>query len=88
MADAVEPGLFAGWLAFVVFVPLAVTSNDRSVRWLRHQWKRIHRWVYAAALLTFAHWLLVAFDIVPGLIHLFVLGALEGYRMWKMRTAN
>jgi sulfoxide reductase heme-binding subunit YedZ len=88
LADAVEPGLLAGWLAFVVFVPLAVTSNDRSVRWLRQQWKRIHRWVYAAALLTFAHWLLVAFDIVPGLIHLFVLGTLEGYRMWKMRTAN
>jgi hypothetical protein len=33
--------------------------------------------------LTFAHWLWVAFDIVPGLVHLAVLGALEGYRVWK-----
>ena len=78
-----EPGILAGWVAFAVFVPLAVTSNDRSIRWLRLGWKRIHRWIYAAAVLTFAHWLLVAFDIVPGLIHLAVLGALESFRMWK-----
>ena len=88
LADAMEPGILAGWLAFVVFVPLALTSNDRSVRWLRQWWKRIHRWVYAAALLTFAHWLLVAFDIIPGLVHLFVLAALEGYRIWRTRIAN
>ena len=88
LADAMEPGILAGWLAFVVFVPLALTSNDRSVRRLRHWWKRIHRWVYAAALLTFAHWLLVAFDIVPGLVHLGVLAGLEGYRIWRTRIAN
>ena len=88
LADAAEFGILAGWLALAVFVPLASTSNDRSLRWLRRRWKHIHRWVYAAALLTFAHWLLVAFDIVPGLVHLFVLGTLEGYRLWKTRIAN
>lgn len=88
LADAVEPGILAGWLAFVIFVPLALTSNDRSVRWLLQRWKCIHRWVYAAALLTFAHWLLVAYDIVPGLVHLFILAALEGYRIWRTRITN
>jgi sulfoxide reductase heme-binding subunit YedZ len=48
---------------------------------LGRAWKRLHRLVYLAAALTFAHWLLVAFDIVPGLVHLAVLGALEGYRI-------
>ena len=81
-------GILAGWLAFAIFIPLAITSNEWSVRRLRRWWKRIHRWIYAAALLVFAHWLLVAFDVVPGLIHLLVLGALEGYRIWKTRTSQ
>ena len=83
LADAAEPGLLTGWLALAIFVPLAITSNDASVRRLRRIWKRLHRWVYAAAVLTFAHWVLTAFDPVPGLIHLSVLVALEGYRLWK-----
>ena len=83
LADAAEPGLLTGWLALAIFVPLAITSNNASVRRLRRLWKRLHRWVYAAAALTFAHWVLTAFDPVPGLIHLLVLAALEAYRLWK-----
>ena len=88
LAEAAEPGILAGWLAFAVFIPLAITSNDWAIRRLKRWWKRIHRWVYAAAVLTFVHWLLIAFDIVPGLIHLLVLGALEGYRIWRKRTSQ
>jgi sulfoxide reductase heme-binding subunit YedZ len=83
LAEAMEPGLLTGWLAFAVFVPLAITSNDSLVRKLGRAWKRLHRVVYLAAALTFAHWLWVAFDIVPGLVHLAVLGALESYRVWE-----
>ena len=83
LAEAAEPGLLTGWIALAIFVPLAVTSNDASVRRLRRLWKRLHRWVYAAAVLTFAHWVLTAFDPVPGLIHLGVLAALEAIRIWK-----
>jgi sulfoxide reductase heme-binding subunit YedZ len=81
LVEAMEPGLLTGWLAFVMFAPLAITSNDVLVRKLGRAWKRLHRLVYAAAALTFAHWLLVAFDIVPGLVHLAVLAVLEGYRV-------
>ncbi|MCZ6498504.1 MAG: ferric reductase-like transmembrane domain-containing protein [Gammaproteobacteria bacterium] len=88
LAEAAEPGILTGWLALAIFIPLAITSNEWSVRRFGRWWKRIHRWVYAAALLTFAHWLLVAFDVVPGLIHLLVLGVLESYRIWKMRSTN
>jgi sulfoxide reductase heme-binding subunit YedZ len=88
LAEAVEPGLLTGWLAFAVFTPLAITSNDWFVRRLRRAWKRLHRFVYAAAALTFAHWLLVAFDIVPGLVHLAVLVALEGYRVIRARPSR
>ena len=62
---------------------LAVTSNDASARLLRRRWKLLHRGVYAAAVLTFAHWILSAFDPIPGAIHLAVLVALEAIRLWK-----
>lgn len=88
LSDAAEPGLLTGWIALAIFVPLAVTSNDASVRCLRKLWKRLHRWVYAAAVLTFAHWVLTAFDPVPGLIHLAVLAALEAIRVWITARAR
>lgn len=83
LADGAEPELLTGWLALAIFIVLAVTSNDWAVRRLRRAWKRLHRWVYAAAVLTFAHWVLTAFDPVPGIVHLLVLTALEVYRVWK-----
>ncbi len=88
LVEAAEPGLLTGWIALAIFVPLAVTSNDASVRRLRRLWKRLHRWVYAAAVLTFAHWVLTAFDPVPGLIHLAVLAALEAIRVWKIARSR
>jgi sulfoxide reductase heme-binding subunit YedZ len=81
--DATEAALWTGWLALLVMAALAATSNDASVRWLRRGWKWLHRAVYAAAVLTFAHWILAAFDPVPGAIHLGVLCALEAIRLWK-----
>ena len=57
------------------------------VRKLGRAWKRVHRLVYAAAALTFAHWLLVAFDVVPALVHLAVLVALEAYRVTRARLS-
>ena len=83
LTEGAEPGLLTGWIALAIFVPLALTSNDAAVRRLRRLWKRLHRWVYAAALLVFAHWVITAFDPTFGLIHLAVLAALEGFRLWK-----
>jgi sulfoxide reductase heme-binding subunit YedZ len=45
-----------GFLTWLVLVPLAVTSTDRWVRRLGYaRWKRLHRAVYAAALLGVVH---------------------------------
>jgi len=77
--------MWTGWVALVIFIALAATSNDQSVRWLKNGWKKLHRWVYAAALLTFTHWIFVAFDFVPGLVHFLLLLALESCRVWKHR---
>lgn len=87
LAEALEAGLLTGWLAFAIFVPLALTSNDASVRRLGRAWKRLHRAVYAAAVLSFAHWILVAFDPTSAYVHLAVLGAIEAARVvpWLRR---
>jgi sulfoxide reductase heme-binding subunit YedZ len=87
-ADAAEVPMAAGWVAFAGMLALAVTSNDASVRWLRRRWKLLHRSVYVVALLTFAHWIMTAFDPVPGSIHLGVLAALEAARLWLSRAAR
>ena len=74
-----------GWVAFLIMLALAATSNDRSVRLLRRRWKWLHRAVYLVAVLAFAHWILTAFDPWPGVWHLGVLAVLEGIRLWLVR---
>jgi sulfoxide reductase heme-binding subunit YedZ len=77
LQEAAVFSMWTGYLALAILVPLAITSNDASVRRLRRRWKKLHRWAYLAALLTFTHWIFVAFSFVPGLIHLLILLTLE-----------
>lgn len=86
--EGLEPGLLTGWVALLIFLALAATSNDASVRWLGRAWKRLHRLVYIGAALTFAHWLLVAFDMTRGLIYLAILVALEAFRIVRSRRPS
>ena len=81
VSEALEPGMLAGWVALLLFVPLAVTSNDLSVARLGRRWKHLHRLIYVAALLTFLHWILLAFDPIEGFVHAGILFALEVYRL-------
>lgn len=85
VGDALGVAIGSGWIALVIFLALAGTSNDTSVRKLRGRWKVLHRSIYMAAVLTFAHWILTAFDPTVGAVHLAVLGSLEAYRLWKRR---
>ena len=86
LEEGADFSMWTGWLAFGIFLVLAVTSNDRMVQILRQGWKNLHRWVYLAAALTFIHWILVAFDFLPGLVHLLVLLGFELIRIWKQKT--
>jgi sulfoxide reductase heme-binding subunit YedZ len=76
VAEGIEPGIATGWLALILFAALAVTSNDASVRALGRRWKLLHRLIYPAAILTFAHWLLLAFDIQAAFVHAAVLAVI------------
>ena len=48
--------ILTGWLAFFIFVPLAITSTNGWIRRLGSKWKLLKRWVYGAAVLTLLHW--------------------------------
>jgi sulfoxide reductase heme-binding subunit YedZ len=81
LADLGLPDILMGWLALALFVPLAATSNDLATRALKRSWKRLHRLVYPAAILTFLHWVLAAFDPTTAYIHVGILAAIEIVRI-------
>lgn len=55
-----RPYITIGVTAFVMLVPLAMTSNRLSIRKMgADDWRRLHRLVYAAALLGAIHYLLI-----------------------------
>jgi sulfoxide reductase heme-binding subunit YedZ len=81
LSDVLNLPIWTGWLAFFIFVPLAMTSNDRAQRWLRESWKPLQRWVYLAAVFTLAHWIFLEYEIGPALVHFLPLVALECYRI-------
>ncbi len=81
IAEALEPGMLAGWVALFLLMPLAVTSNEVSVAQLGRRWKYLHRLIYIAAALTFVHWIIEAFDPFEGYVHAGVLLVLEVYRL-------
>ena len=80
IADAMTAGIFTGWLALLLFLPLAATSNDYSVRKLGRRWKALHWLVYPGAVLTLAHWVLTAFDPTTAYVYLAILVVLLGAR--------
>lgn len=70
--------MVVGFGAFLLLLPLAVTSTDASVRRLGYRrWKALHRLVYVAAVLAVVHFLWrVKLDIRQPLLYALVLGVL------------
>ena len=62
-------GIWTGWAAMLLFVPLALTSNDASMRRLKAGWKQLQRLVYPAAVLVLVHWIFIHNKLIPALVH-------------------
>lgn len=56
LSEATQLDMWTGWLAFFIFIPLAVTSMDYFMRRMGPRWKTLQRFTYAAAVLTLIHW--------------------------------
>jgi sulfoxide reductase heme-binding subunit YedZ len=72
----------AGMAAYLLLVPLAVTSTRGWIRRLGRRWVTLHRLVYGAAALAIVHFLwLVKADLLPPLIYAGVLATLLALRL-------
>jgi len=77
-----RPFITVGMLAFVLLLPLALTSNNAMVRRLGRNWKRLHRLAYVIPLLGVLHfWWLVKADVLEPLVYGAVLVLLLGFRV-------
>lgn len=82
-----HPYVLVGAAAYLLTVPLAVTSNQYMMQVLRQHWKQLHLSVYLIATLGVVHfWWLVKKDIREPLFYALVLAVLLGIRLfYKLR---
>ena len=77
-----RPYITIGMVGFVVMIPLAVTSNNWSVKRLGVKWRRLHQLTYVAAALGGVHFIMIAKGIqLEPLIYMAVILALLAYRL-------
>lgn len=80
---AQRPFILLGMTAFVLMLPLALTSTNRMVKRLGgKRWARLHRLVYLAGIAGVIHfWMLVKADTSLPLTFAFIVLFLLGYRL-------
>lgn len=82
-ADIVKrPYITIGMSAFVLMIPLALTSNDLSVRKLGPLWRRLHKLTYVVVPLGAIHFVMLrkGFQLEP-LIYLLAIAVLLALRL-------
>jgi len=77
-----------GFAAFLILLPLAITSTQGWMRRLGKNWKRLHRWVYLAGILVIVHYVwLVKSDIREPLLYGAAVVLLLALRLPAVRKA-
>ena len=62
--------VLVGFLAWLLLLPLAITSSEKMIRKLKKNWKLLHRLIYVIAILGVLHFIwLVKKDITEPLIY-------------------
>ncbi|GAB3095016.1 protein-methionine-sulfoxide reductase heme-binding subunit MsrQ [Lysobacter terrae] len=89
---AKRPYITVGFTAWLLLVPLAITSTQAAIRRLGRNWARLHRLVYAVGVLAVLHfWWLVKSDVREPALYAAILAVLLGWRAVKVlrdRRAN
>lgn len=81
-----RPFITVGFVAFLLLLPLAITSSNWAIRKLGgKQWQSLHRSVYLIGILACVHyfWLVKATALVYPLIYAILLALLLGWRIKK-----
>lgn len=85
-----RPFITFGMAAFLLLLPLALTSTKAAMRRLGRNWQRLHRLVYPAAVGAVLHYVwLVKRDLTQPLIYAGVLAVLLGLRIvWGLEKTK
>lgn len=88
--DTIEhPRIAVGFVAFLMLIPLAMTSTDAMVRRLGKRWGRLHRLIYPATGLGIIHYLMVQkLDLRVGIPYAVAFGVLMLWRVVVRRGAG
>ena len=82
-----RPFITVGMAAFLLLIPLAVTSTRRMQKRLGRKWVKLHRLAYVVPALGVLHfWWLVKADVRTPFVYALLLTVLLGIRMaWRIR---
>ncbi len=81
-----RPFITVGFAAFVLLIPLALTSTNKMMKRLGRRWQQLHRLAYVTAILGVLHYLwLVKADVQRPLIYAALLTLLLAYRAYANR---
>ena len=84
-----RPYITVGFAAFLMLIPLALTSTNKMMKRLGRNWKRLHQLVYVIAVCGILHYLwLVKADLLQPLLHAAILLVLLGIRVWYQRQSG
>jgi len=86
-----RPFITVGFAAFVLMIPLAITSTKKWISRLGgKRWQRLHQAIYLTGILGVIHYIWrVKSDIQSPLIYAILLTLLLGYRLWnKFRAVS
>lgn len=89
LADiAKRPYITAGMVAFLLMVPLAITSTKGWIRRLGRRWQLLHRLIYVSAIAACLHFIWrVKVVIGEPVYYAVILGVLLTFRLaWRLRT--
>ncbi len=79
---AERPYMALGIIAWVLMVPLGITSNNWAQRKLKRRWKTLHQLTYLIAILACAHFIwLVRSDFGEALLYSVILFVLLAFRI-------
>ncbi len=83
-----RPYITVGFTAFVLLIPLAITSVDKLVEMMgKPRWLKLHQLVFVCAVLGVLHFLwLVKADILEPSIYGAILIVLLAFRAWHRRS--
>lgn len=83
-----HPYVLVGFTAFLLSIPLAITSTKAMMKRLGGRWKLLHRLIYLIGLLAVLHFLwLVKKDLTEPLVYASIFFSLIALRfMYKYRT--